>query len=105
MALLSKGNLYVDDLYLMDVHRVPWTSPPNAAGLSTIQTTVKSQGDQIKAQADAVTQVKADLSTVSSKMTNPFIDGSFESYADNYRVAGAQFIATTQAKRDGSQVR
>lgn len=102
MALLSKGNLYVDDLYLMDVTDAVDIAA-NAAGLSTIQTTVKSQGDQIKAQADAVTQVKADLSTVSSKMTNPFIDGSFESYADNYRVAGAQFIATTQAKRDGSK--
>lgn len=102
MALLSKGNLYVDDLYLMDVTDAVDIAA-NAAGLSTIQTTVKSQGDQIKAQADAVTQVRADLSTVSSKMTNPFIDGSFESYADNYRVAGAQFIATTQAKRDGGK--
>lgn len=102
MALLSKGNLYVDDLYLMDVTDAVDIAA-NAAGLSTIQSTVKSQGDQIQAQADAVTQVKADLSTVSSKMTNPFIDGSFESYADNYRVAGAQFIATTQAKRDGSK--
>lgn len=102
MALLSKGNLYVDDLYLMDVTDAVDIAA-NAAGLSTIQTTVKSQGDQIKAQADAVTQVKADLSTVSSKMTNPFIDGSFESYADNYKISGGQFIATTQARRDGSK--
>ncbi|MGE2468151.1 phage tail tip protein [Klebsiella michiganensis] len=102
MALLSKGNLYVDDLYLLDVTDSVGIAA-NAAGISTIQTTVKNQGDLISAQADAVTQVKADLGTVSQKSLNPFIDGSFESYADNQRIAGAQFIATTQAKRDGSK--
>lgn len=102
MALLSKGNLYVDDLYLLDVTDSVDIAA-NAAGISTIQTTVKNQGDLISAQADAVTQVKADLGTVSQKSLNPFIDGSFESYADNQRIAGAQFIATTQAKRDGSK--
>ncbi|STW07578.1 gp24 [Klebsiella grimontii] len=102
MALLSKGNLYVDDLYLLDVTDAVDIAA-NAAGISTIQTTVKNQGDLISAQADAVTQVKADLGTVSQKSLNPFIDGSFESYADNQRIAGAQFIATTQAKRDGSK--
>lgn len=102
MALLSKGNLYVDDLYLLDVTEAVDIAA-NAAGISTIQTTVKNQGDLISAQADAVTQVKADLGTVSQKSLNPFIDGSFESYADNQRIAGAQFIATTQAKRDGSK--
>lgn len=98
MALLSKGNLYVDDLYLLDVTDSVDIAA-NAAGISTIQTTVKNQGDLISAQADAVTQVKADLGTVSQKSLNPFIDGSFESYADNQRIAGAQFIATTQARR------
>lgn len=102
MALLSKGNLYVDDLYLLDVTDSVDIAA-NAAGISTIQTTVKNQGDLISAQADAVTQVKADLGTVSQKSLNPFIDGSFESYADNQRIAGVQFIATTQAKRDGSK--
>ncbi|QXW37496.1 DUF1983 domain-containing protein [Klebsiella grimontii] len=102
MALLSKGNLYVDDLYLLDVTDAVDIAA-NAAGISTIQTTVKNQGDLISAQADAVTQVKADLGTVSQKSLNPFIDGSFESYTDNQRIAGAQFIATTQAKRDGSK--
>lgn len=102
MTLLATGVLYLDDLYLLDVTDAVEISA-NAAGISNIQTTVKNQGDLISAQADAVTQVKADLGTVSQKSLNPFIDGSFESYVDNFRIAGAQFIATTQAKRDGSK--
>ncbi|MCE5366597.1 TipJ family phage tail tip protein [Klebsiella oxytoca] len=102
MALLATGTMYFDDIYFIDVTDSVDVAA-NAAGLSTIQTTVKNQGDLISAQADAVTQVKADLGTVSQKSLNPFIDGSFESYTDNQRIAGAQFIATTQAKRDGSK--
>ncbi|HDU5583230.1 TPA: carbohydrate binding domain-containing protein, partial [Klebsiella aerogenes] len=80
MTALSAGEIYFDDVYVIDItDRVDLDA--TAGAVSNLQSTVTQQGKDIASNASAITSVNASIGTLQSQGLNPWCDGSFESYA------------------------
>ncbi|ELA2894963.1 carbohydrate binding domain-containing protein [Klebsiella pneumoniae] len=71
--------------------------------VQALQNTVTQQGKDLDANASSLTSINASLSTLQSQGLNPWVDGSFESYAAGKSLYGDTAIVTTDVSRNGSK--
>ncbi|OOL08832.1 hypothetical protein BXQ27_34385, partial [Klebsiella aerogenes] len=85
---LSAGEIYFDDVYVIDItDRVDLDA--TAGAVSNLQSTVTQQGKDIAANASAITSVNASIGALQSQGLNPWCDGSFESYTANQQLGSS----------------
>jgi hypothetical protein len=64
---------------------------------------VTQQGNDITSQSNAITNLSNSLKTQQYANSNPWIDGSFESYSDGQALSGANAVVTTEYAFSGSK--
>lgn len=92
---LSSGAMYFDDVYVVDITN-DTKIQANADAITSLNTKVTQQGNDITSQGSAITQLNNSLKTVQYSNSNPWVDGSFESYADGQTIGGANGSVTTE---------
>ena len=92
---LSAGAMYFDDVYVVDITN-DTKIQANADAITTLNTKVTQQGNDITSQGSAITQLNNSLKTVQYSNSNPWVDGSFESYANQQAISGANALVTTE---------
>lgn len=78
------------------------SSKADASALSSLQNTVTQQGKDISSASGSVTDLKSSLNTLKVQ-TNPWIDGTFETYDNNQQLGGSTAIVTTDFKSSGNK--
>lgn len=78
------------------------SSKADASALSSLQNTVTQQGKDLSSASDSVTDLKSSLNTLKVQ-SNPWIDGTFETYDNNQQLGGSTAIVTTDFKSSGSK--
>ncbi len=78
------------------------SSKADASALQSLQNTVTQQGKDLSSASDSVTDLKSSLNTLKVQ-TNPWIDGTFETYDNNQQLGGSTAIVTTDFKSSGSK--
>lgn len=71
--------------------------------VQALQNTVTQQGKDLDANASSLTSINASLSTLQNQGLNPWVDGSFESYAAGKSLYGDTAVVTTDVSRNGSK--
>ncbi|HFF3732073.1 TPA: phage tail tip fiber protein [Klebsiella pneumoniae] len=74
----------------------------DASALQSLQNTVTQQGKDLSSASDSVTDLKSSLNTLKVQ-SNPWIDGTFETYDNNQQLGGSTAIVTTDFKSSGSK--
>ncbi|MDK1925317.1 phage tail protein [Klebsiella sp. K4-41] len=74
----------------------------DASALQSLQNTVTQQGKDLSSASGSVTDLKSSLNTLKVQ-SNPWIDGTFETYDDNQQLGGSTAIVTTDFKNSGSK--
>lgn len=101
-AFLKTGVMYFDDVYVVDI-----TNETNIKGntdaITSLNTKVTQQGNDITSQSNAITNLTNSLKTQQYSNSNPWVDGSFESYADGQTIGGANAAVTTEYAFSGSK--
>ncbi|VEB92115.1 gp24 [Klebsiella quasipneumoniae] len=92
---LSAGAMYFDDVYVVDITN-DTKIQANADAITSLNTKVTQQGNDITSQGSAITQLTNRLFTEQYSNSNPWVDGSFESYADGQTIGGANGSVTTE---------
>ncbi|WP_435577272.1 carbohydrate binding domain-containing protein [Klebsiella aerogenes] len=102
MTALSAGEIYFDDVYVIDItDRIDLDA--TAGAVSNLQSTVTQQGKDIASNASAITSVNASIGTLQSQGLNPWCDGSFESYAPNQQLYSSVAVVSTDVSRNGNK--
>ncbi|HHP1953615.1 TPA: phage tail tip fiber protein [Klebsiella pneumoniae] len=78
------------------------SSKADASALSSLQNTVTQQGKDLSSASGSVTDLKSSLNTLKVQ-SNPWIDGTFETYDNNQQLGGSTAIVTTDFKSSGSK--
>lgn len=78
------------------------SSKADASALQSLQNTVTQQGKDLSSASDSVTDLKSSLNTLKVQ-TNPWIDGTFETYDNNQQLGGSTAIVTTDFKSSGNK--
>lgn len=92
---LSTGAMYFDDVYVVDITN-DTKIQANADAITSLNTKVTQQGNDITSQGSAITQLTNRVLTEQYSNSNPWVDGSFESYADGQTIGGANGSVTTE---------
>lgn len=92
---LSAGAMYFDDVYVVDITN-DTKIQANADAITSLNTKVTQQGNDITSQGSAITQLTNRVLTEQYSNSNPWVDGSFESYADGQTIGGANGSVTTE---------
>ncbi|HGH7411662.1 phage tail protein (plasmid) [Klebsiella pneumoniae] len=74
----------------------------DATALSSLQNTVTQQGKDISSASGSITSLQSSLNTLKVQ-TNPWIDGTFETYDNNQQLGGSTAVVTTDFKSTGSK--
>lgn len=74
----------------------------DASALQSLQNTVTQQGKDLSSASGSVTDLKSSLNTLKVQ-SNPWIDGTFETYDNNQQLGGSTAIVTTDFKSSGSK--
>lgn len=74
----------------------------DATALSSLQNTVTQQGKDISSASGSITSLQSSLNTLKVQ-TNPWIDGTFETYDNNQQLGGSTAIVTTDFKSSGNK--
>ncbi|MDQ8587330.1 phage tail tip fiber protein [Klebsiella aerogenes] len=103
MTALSAGEIYFDDVYVIDItDRVDLDA--TAGAVSNLQSTVTQQGKDIASNASAITSVNASIGALQSQGLNPWCDGSFESYTANQQLGSSSLArVSTDVYRNGQK--
>ncbi|VUS29612.1 Chromosome partition protein Smc [Klebsiella pasteurii] len=64
----------------------------DSEALQTLQSTVNEQGKKIDSQSSSITSLTNTVNTVGRKGSNPWIDSTFETYADGQKLAGSSQV-------------
>lgn len=78
------------------------SSKADASALSSLQNTVTQQGKDISSASVSVTNLQSSLNTLKVQ-TNPWIDGTFETYDNNQQIGGSTAVITTDFKSSGNK--
>lgn len=78
------------------------SSKADASALSSLQNTVTQQGKDISSASESVTNLQSSLNTLKVQ-TNPWIDGTFETYDNNQQIGGSTAVITTDFKSSGNK--
>lgn len=90
---LSAGAMYFDDVYVIDITDATKIQA-NADAITSLNTKVTQQGNDITSQGSAITQLDNSLTTVRYSNSNPWVDGTFESYAVDQAIGGSRGLVT-----------
>lgn len=74
----------------------------DATALSSLQNTVTQQGKDISSASGSITSLQSSLNTIKVQ-SNPWVDGTFETYDNNQQLGGSTAIVTTDFKSSGSK--
>ncbi|HHT4259118.1 TPA: phage tail tip fiber protein [Klebsiella variicola] len=74
----------------------------DASALQTLQNTVTQQGNTLTSASGSITNLENSLTTLKNQ-TNPWVDGSFETYSNNQQLSGANCYVTTSQKFSGDK--
>lgn len=74
----------------------------DATALSSLQNTVTQQGKDISSASGSITSLQSSLNTIKVQ-SNPWIDGTFETYDNNQQLGGSTAVVTTDFKSSGSK--
>lgn len=78
------------------------SSKADASALSSLQNIVTQQGKDISSASVSVTNLQSSLNTLKVQ-TNPWIDGTFETYDNNQQIGGSTAVITTDFKSSGNK--
>lgn len=78
------------------------SSKADASALSSLQNAVTQQGKDISSASESVTNLQSSLNTLKVQ-TNPWIDGTFETYDNNQQIGGSTAVITTDFKSSGNK--
>ncbi|MCM8547100.1 phage tail tip fiber protein [Klebsiella quasipneumoniae] len=74
----------------------------DASALQSLQNTVTQQGKDLSSASGSITDLKSSLNTLKVQ-SNPWIDGTFETYDNNQQLGGSTAIVTTDFKSSGNK--
>lgn len=74
----------------------------DATALSSLQNTVTQQGKDISSASGSITSLQSSLNTIKVQ-SNPWIDGTFETYDNNQQLGGSTAIVTTDFRNSGNK--
>ncbi|HFZ1747843.1 TPA: phage tail protein [Klebsiella oxytoca] len=75
----------------------------DAAALTALTNRVTQNEKDIETQSSQTTSLKNSLSTVQAMGSNPWFDGSLETYSDNQQISGSRAVAVSSQKRSGTK--
>ncbi|EPC8754725.1 phage tail tip fiber protein [Klebsiella pneumoniae] len=75
----------------------------DAAALTTLTNRVTQNEKEIETQSSQTTSLKNSLSTVQAMGSNPWFDGSLETYSENQQISGSRAVVVSSQKRSGAK--
>lgn len=75
----------------------------DAAALTALTNRVTQNEKEIETQSSQTTSLKNSLSTVQAMGSNPWFDGSLETYSENQQISGSRAVVASSQKRSGTK--
>lgn len=75
----------------------------DAAALTALTNRVTQNEKEIETQSSQTTSLKNSLSTVQAMGSNPWFDGSLETYSENQQISGSRAVVVRSQKRSGTK--
>lgn len=75
----------------------------DAAALTALTNRVTQNEKDIETQSSQTTSLKNSLSTVQAMGSNPWFDGSLETYSENQQISGSRAVVVSSQKRSGTK--
>lgn len=75
----------------------------DAAALTALTNRVTQNEKKIETQSSQTTSLKNSLSTVQAMGSNPWFDGSLETYSENQQISGSRAVVVSSQKRSGTK--
>lgn len=75
----------------------------DAAALTALTNRVTQNEKEIETQSSQTTSLKNSLSTVQAMGSNPWFDGSLETYSENEQISGSRAVVVSSQKRSGTK--
>ncbi|CAM7761181.1 phage tail tip fiber protein [Klebsiella pneumoniae] len=75
----------------------------DAAALTALTNRVTQNEKEIDTQSSQTTSLKNSLSTVQAMGSNPWFDGSLETYSENQQISGSRAVVVSSQKRSGAK--
>ncbi|CAA1295036.1 putative phage tail protein [Klebsiella pneumoniae] len=75
----------------------------DAAALTGLTNRVTQNEKEIETQSSQTTSLKNSLSTVQAMGSNPWFDGSLETYSENQQISGSRAVVVSSQKRSGTK--
>ncbi|EPL5522488.1 phage tail tip fiber protein [Klebsiella pneumoniae] len=75
----------------------------DAAALTALTNRVTQNEKEIETQSSQTTSLKNSLSTVQAMGSNPWFDGSLETYSENQQISGSRAVVVSSQKRSGAK--
>ncbi|WP_273892712.1 phage tail tip fiber protein [Escherichia coli] len=75
----------------------------DAAALTALTNRVTQNEKEIETQSSQTTSLKNSLSTVQAMGSNPWFDGTLETYSENQQISGSRAVVVSSQKRSGTK--
>ncbi|MDH0965174.1 DUF1983 domain-containing protein [Klebsiella michiganensis] len=75
----------------------------DSSAVNTLTNRVSQVENTLTTQSESITSLSGSISTLRNQVSNPWFDGSLESYADGQQISGSGAIVTTAQKFNGSR--
>ncbi|HHJ3645210.1 TPA: phage tail protein [Klebsiella pneumoniae] len=75
----------------------------DAAALTALTNRVTQNEKEIETQSSQTTSLKNSLNTVEAMGSNPWFDGSLETYSENQQISGSRAVVVSSQKRSGTK--
>ncbi|ELM7068361.1 TPA: DUF1983 domain-containing protein [Escherichia coli] len=75
----------------------------DAAALTALTNRVTQNEKEIGTQSSQTTSLKNSLSTVQAMGSNPWFDGTLETYSENQQISGSRAVVVSSQKRSGTK--
>ena len=75
----------------------------DATALNALTTRVSTVEGTVTSQGNSITSLTSSLNTLKNQTSNPWLDGSFESYANGTNLSGPNCVVTTDQSYTGSK--
>lgn len=75
----------------------------DAAALTALTNRVTQNEKEIETQSSQTTSLKNSLSTIQAMGSNPWFDGSLETYSENQQISGSRAVVVSSQRRSGTK--
>ncbi|WP_368083962.1 TipJ family phage tail tip protein [Klebsiella michiganensis] len=75
----------------------------DSSAVNTLTNRVSQVENTLTTQSESITSLSGNISTLRNQVSNPWFDGSLESYTDGQQISGSGAIVTTAQKFNGSR--